>query len=340
MTTEVRSKPGLWLAAFVGFYRPRTEEVRQLDPVSKFLYSARSVILVISAQAAIIAALLAITDRRFDAVAFLLVFLGFVVAHMISNLSNDYFGYRHGHDTPDSPRMRYTVHPLASGVLEPHVLVTGLAILAAIGLAITAFFIAERGWTAVAFAAAGIALLVLYDAAPTSLKTIGLGEISVFLVWGPLMVGGGYAMITGQVSTTVFYASVPYGLGVMSILVGKHIDQIEFDSQKQIHTLPVLLDERVARALNRGTVVLMYVVTVALIAAGALTPFAAIVLVALPRGIRAVSVMRRPRPAEPPSGYVGWPLWYHRVCLVHNRLFGWVYILGLAAGALWPSVRF
>jgi len=36
---------------------------------------------------------------------------------MISNLSNDYFGYKRGHDTPDSPRMRYTVHPLASGVL-------------------------------------------------------------------------------------------------------------------------------------------------------------------------------------------------------------------------------
>src|SRR5262249_52687067 len=140
VTSEVRSKPGLWLGAFVGFYRPRAEEVRRLDPISKFLYSARSVILVISAQAAIIAARLAITDRRFDALAFVLVLVGFVVAHMISNLSNDYFGYRHGHDTPDSPRMRYTVHPLASGVLEPRVLVTGLGILAVIGTGITAFF--------------------------------------------------------------------------------------------------------------------------------------------------------------------------------------------------------
>jgi 1,4-dihydroxy-2-naphthoate octaprenyltransferase len=48
--------------------------------------------------------------------------------------------------------------------------------------------------------------------------------------------------------------------------------------------------------------------------------------------------MRRPRPAAPPEGYVGWPLWYHRTCLVHNRLFGWIYILGLAAGAAWPAI--
>jgi 1,4-dihydroxy-2-naphthoate octaprenyltransferase len=47
--------------------------------------------------------------------------------------------------------------------------------------------------------------------------------------------------------------------------------------------------------------------------------------------------MSHPAPAEPPSGYVGWPLWYHRVCLVHNRAFGWLFILGLAAGAAWAA---
>jgi 1,4-dihydroxy-2-naphthoate polyprenyltransferase len=333
------SKPKLWLGAFAGFYRPNADEVRRLDPVSKFLYSARSVILVISAQAAIIAGLLAATDGRFDALHFALVLVGFVVAHMISNLSNDYFGYRRGHDTPDSPRMRYTVHPLASGVLEPQTLVTGLAILAAIGTAITAYFVVERGWLAVAFAAAGIAIMLLYDAAPVPLKSIGLGEPAVFLVWGPLMVGGGYAMITGHVSNAALCASIPYGLGVMSILTGKHIDQMQFDAGKGNRTLPVMLGERSARALNVATVILIYAITGVLIALGRLTPFAAIIAVALPRAFRAVSIMSRPRPASPPAGYVGWPLWVHRVCLEHNRRFGWLYILGLAAGAVWPAAR-
>jgi 1,4-dihydroxy-2-naphthoate octaprenyltransferase len=49
--------------------------------------------------------------------------------------------------------------------------------------------------------------------------------------------------------------------------------------------------------------------------------------------------MSRPAPDSPPPGYVGWPLWYHRVCLVHNRAFGWVYIAGLAIGAVYPHVR-
>jgi 1,4-dihydroxy-2-naphthoate octaprenyltransferase len=335
-----RSKLALWVGAFAGFYRPGAEEVRHLDAASKFLYSARSVILVISAQAAIIAALLALGARRFDPIAFVLVLVGFVSAHMISNLSNDYFGYKRGHDTPDSPRMRYTVHPLASGVLDARTLLAGLAVVSAIGLSIMAFFIVERGWTAVAFAAAGVALLFLYDAAPVPLKSIGLGEPAVFLVWGPLMIGGGYAMIAGQVSPAVFWASVPYGLGVMAILVGKHIDQMDFDRGKDIRTLPVLLGERAARAFNVATIALIYAVTAALIALGQLTPFAAVIAFALPRAWRAIGLMTQPRPARAPAGYVGWPLWYHRACLVHNRLFGWLYILGLAAGAAWPGLRF
>lgn len=323
------------MGAFTGFYKPGVREVRGLDAVSRFLYAARSVILVISAQAAIIAGLLAAAVGRFAWRSFLGILIGFVVAHMISNLSNDYFGFKRGHDTPDSPRMRYTVHPLASGVLEKRTLLTGLAILVLIGIAITTYFIIERGWLAVGFAAAGISLLFLYDAAPTPLKSIGLGEFAVLLVWGPLMIGGGVTMITGQLSSDVFFASVPYGLGVMTILNGKHIDQISFDSRRHIRTLPVLIGERAARALNIIALIAIYVVAATLIAFGRLTLFVAAIVIALPQAMHAIRVMSRERPAVQPVGYVGWPLWYHRACLEHNRVFGWTFIGGLAAAAVW-----
>ncbi|HUN90675.1 MAG TPA: prenyltransferase [Burkholderiaceae bacterium] len=331
-----RSPLRLWLDAFTGFYRPGADEFRTLDPVSKFLYAARSIILVISAQAAVIAGLLAAADRRFAAADFLLVLVGLVAAHMLSNLSNDYFGFRAGHDTPDSPRMRYTVHPIASGVLDVRSLRTGIAILVAIGLAVVVVFAIERGPIALAFAGAGGALLLAYDAGPAPLKKIALGELAVLLVWGPLMIGGGYAMIAGRVSVDVFWASIPYGLGVMTILVGKHIDQMEFDAGRGIRTLPVALGARGARALNVASLAAIYAIVATLILAGRLTPFAAIVVVSLPRAIRAALRMVRPRPTSAPAGFVGWPLWYHRACLEHNRLFGWMYILGLAAGAAWP----
>lgn len=331
-------KPELWWGAFTGFYKPDVQDIKNLDSASRFLYAARSVILVISAQAAVIAGLLAINAGLFDLTNFICVLVGFVVAHMISNLSNDYFGFRHGHDTPDSPRMRYTVHPLSGGVLDRRTLITGLGLLAFVGLGIAAYFFAEHGLMAAAFFIAGVSLLFLYDAGPAPLKTIGFGELAVLLVWGPIMIGGGFAMITGQLSTNVMLASLPYGLGVMTILVGKHIDQIDFDSGRNIHTLPVVIGEKIARVLNIAAICAIYAIIAALIGFGRLTPFAAIVVFALPRAVRAITLMSRPRPTSPPHGYIGWPLWYHRACLGHNRLFGWAYIGGLAGGAVWHAL--
>jgi 1,4-dihydroxy-2-naphthoate octaprenyltransferase len=328
--------PFAWVGAFTGFYPAQAEEFGHLDPVTRFLYAARSVILVISAQSAVMAGLLAATDRRFAVLPFVLVFVGYVVLHAISNLSNDYFGYRRGHDTDDSPRRRYTLHPIASGAVTPRFLGTGLIVLALFAAAIGGYFIALRGWPAVWLTVAGAVLLYAYDAAPRALKELGLGEVAAFVVWGPLMIGGGYYVITGHWSGAAFAASVPPGLGVMSILVGKHIDQRGFDSAHHQRTLPVLLGERVARGLNETAVAGMYVATAVAIAVGALSPFTALIVVAAPRGLRALQVMGRPAPDAPPAGYVGWPLWYHRVCLVHNRAFGWLYIAGLAVGAVFP----
>ncbi|HEX8848095.1 MAG TPA: prenyltransferase [Gemmatimonadaceae bacterium] len=331
--------PREWARAFTGFYPPTAAELASLDPIARFLYSARSVILVISFQAALLAGLLALTDRQLNVVPWLLVVLGYVVLHAISNLSNDYFGARRGHDTDDSPRRRYTVHPLLSGAVSSRLLVTGLVILSLVAASIGVYFVWLRGMTAVWLVVAGALLLWAYDAAPRALKELGLGEIAAFVVWGPLMIAGGYFVITGHWSRAAILASVPYGLGVMSILVGKHIDQRMFDEGKHQRTLPVLLGERRARALNRASVIAMYLVIAFGVGLGKLTPFALLVLFAAPRALRAVRVMSHPAPAEPPAGYIGWPLWYHRVCLVHNRAFGWLYVLGLALGAALPAIR-
>jgi 1,4-dihydroxy-2-naphthoate polyprenyltransferase len=331
--------PLAWAGAFTGFYPASAADLGDLDPVARFLYSARSVILVISAQSAVIAGLLTATDRRFETLPFVLVLVGFVVLHAISNLSNDYFGYRRGHDTADSPRRRYTLHPVASGAVSLRFLATGLVLLAAVAVAVGLYFVVLRGLPALFLAVAGALLLWAYDAAPRALKELGLGELASFLVWGPLMIGGGYFVISGRWSGEAFLASVPYGLGVASILIGKHIDQRQFDLSQHQRTLPVVLGERGARLLNRSAVAAMYVVAAIAIALGALSPLAAVVVVALPRALRALAVMSRPAPDEPPAGYVGWPLWYHRVCLVHNRAFGWLYILGIAVGAIWPALR-
>jgi len=101
------------------------------------------------------------------------------------------------------------------------------------------------------------------------------------------------------------------------------------------HGLLVVEDAQAQNARQFDMLGLAVEEVAVLIGLGRLTPFAVAIVIAAPRAVFAVKRMSQPRPAVPPGGYVGWPLWYHRACLEHNRMLGWAYIGGLAAGDLW-----
>src|SRR4030095_6299212 len=88
---------------------------------------------------------------------------------------------------------------------------------------------------------AGLFISVFSSAPPLKLKHPGLGEPGVFVVWGPLMIGGTYFVTTGALPAWVWVASIPYALVVTTVLIGKHVDKYEQDSARGIHTLPLLL---------------------------------------------------------------------------------------------------
>jgi 1,4-dihydroxy-2-naphthoate octaprenyltransferase len=69
---------------------------------------------------------------------------------------------------------------------------------------------------------------------------------------------GGY-VISGVWDWNVVIASLPYALGVTSVIFGKHIDKLEMDKEKGIRTLPILLGERVSRYKVVGMMVFQYI---------------------------------------------------------------------------------
>jgi 1,4-dihydroxy-2-naphthoate octaprenyltransferase len=189
--------------------------------------------------------------------------------------------------------------------------------------------IAVRGEGAVALLAAG-AFFVLFYTWP--LKYIGMGEVAVIVVWGPLMIGGGYYSITGDISWPVVVASLPVALAATTVLFGKHIDKLDADEAKHIRTMPVLLGEKNARLATIGMFTLEYVLVAALVLSGYVSWALFAVLGALPWYVRALRVYRHPRPAAPPPEYPPnvWPLWFSAVAFQHTRRFGGLFLLGLA----------
>ncbi|HEU4759353.1 MAG TPA: prenyltransferase [Dehalococcoidia bacterium] len=336
MTTATKTAggPRLWLRAL--YTIPRVDPA-QVDPVSRWLILGRVSVVVMTALSAVIGGLLALRDDVFDAPLLVLAALGLILAHTGSNLVNDFWDFRHGIDTPDSPRVTYGPHPLAGHQQDARefalVTIAVLAVAAAIGIYLTV----ASGPGVLIFALSGAAVLLLYSGGPLPLKYFGLGEIAVFIVWGPLMVGGTYYVMAGDLPLWVLLASVPYGLGVTSVLFGKHLDKLPFDRDKGIRTLPIILGESLGRRVTQGLAVLMYVSTLAL-AIWQQMPALVLVVGALPLLLLLLRFYNRPKPAEPPEGYPGWPLWFVAVAFIHNRRFGLLFVSGLVLQLIGEAV--
>ena len=304
------------------------------DIVTRWLVLTRACVQPMTLTAAAIAGLLAVHAAGFSALYFGLAALGIVIAHAANNLINDVFDESLGNDTADYPRALYAPHPVLSGLATRRTMVTAFLVLNLIDLGILVVLALARGWPVIAFAILGLVGSVGYAAPVLRFKKRGLGEPVVFLVWGPLMVGGTYFAATGHLPWQVVAATIPYALLCTTVLFGKHIDKAPWDEPKGVNTLPVILGEEKARAATLGMMAAFYVSVIVLIPLGALPWAAVISLLALPRLRQAWPYLRRPRPDKPPPDFPVWPLWYAAVTFVHTRRAGALLVVGLLVGAI------
>ena len=335
--TEVRvSEPSLpqrWREVLRTTNPPTGVPIERIDLVSKWLVLTRAAVLPMTLTAGAVAGLLAVGHDDLSVPLFLLAMLGITLAHVSNNLMNDLFDEETGLDTEEYPRALYAPHPILSGLISRKGLATAAFVVNLADLAILVALFVRRGWPVVAFALAGFFLSFAYTAPPLRLKKRGLGEPDVLVVWGPLMVGGTYYSAVGEITWQVLLASIPYGLLCTTVLMGKHVDKIQWDEPKGIRTLPVLLGEARGRAATKGMMVAFYVLVVACVAVGAMPWPALLALGGLPALRKVWGYFSRPRPTEAPKRNPVWPLWFAPIAFLHTRRAGALLVLGLIIGA-------
>jgi 1,4-dihydroxy-2-naphthoate octaprenyltransferase len=328
----------MWRKALQVIPRITKEEWDRLDELSKWLIASRAAVLVMTFISASIAGIFALQSREFNLWLWLLVTIGLILAHATNNLVNDYVDYIKGVDIDNYYRAQYGPHPLEHGLLSQtglliYTVVTGLLALSAGGA-----LVLLRGNSTLILLGLG-AFFVLFYTFP--LKYFALGELAVLIVWGPLMIGGGYYVITGSWVWNVVLGSLPYALGVTTVIFGKHIDKIEVDKDKGIHTLPVLLGERLSRYTVVGMMVLQYALVFYLAIVGFFTPIILVILFAMPTFFKIIWPMYRNRkPTERPEEYpsYAWPLWFVASAFQYNRRFGTLFLIGLLMDTIWKTL--
>ena len=328
----------MWLKALQTIPRITKKEWNDLDIVSRWLIATRASVLVITFISVGVAGLLAYRDGKFNLGLWLLVAVGLLLAHATNNLFNDITDYVKGVDRNNYFRAQYGPHPLEHGLLTMRQELTYAAVTGLLALIVGIYLVSLRGLPALELLGLGVFFVLFYT---WPLKYIGLGEIAVLLVWGPLMIGGGYYVITGAWSWNVALAGLPYAIGATTVIFGKHIDKVDADREKGIHTLPVIMGERVARYAVMAMMVLQYVFVIYLVVIRFFTPLMLVVLLALPTLRLAYEVYRRPKPAEAPKELPSgvWPLWFVAFAFGHNRRFGLLFLLGLIGDVILRSLR-
>ncbi len=317
----------MWAKALQIIPRISKDEWDKLDIISRWLISTRAAVLIMTFLSGAIAGILAIRAGSFNFWYWVLLEIGLIMSHATNNLYNDYTDYARGVDQDNYYRAQYGPQPLVHGLLTKRQVLIYAGVTGLIALAAGLVLVAARGWLALALLLAG-AFFVLFYTFP--LKYIALGELSVLIVWGPLMIGGGYYVISGAWDWNVVIASLVYALGVTTVIFGKHVDKYEVDKQKGIHTLPVIIGEKAGRYIVLAMFALQYLATIYLVITGFFTPVMLVVVLALPAFFQILPLFRQPRPKEKPADYPDvWPNYFVAAAFVHNRRFGIWYLIGL-----------
>jgi 1,4-dihydroxy-2-naphthoate octaprenyltransferase len=313
------------------------EEWDQLDLISKWLIATRSAVTMVTIYSCVIAGLLAWRDDYFSWLPWLVTTLGLFLAHGTNNLLNDYTDYSRGVDEDYYFRTAYGVHPLVQKFWTKKQQLTWFAIsgLMAILAGVYALFYTDFSPTILLLFIFGALILLFYT---WPLKYLGLGELLIFLIWGPVMVGGVYLVLSKGLVDKAWLAALAgtaFGLSVVSINIGKHIDKSEADRAKKVGTLPVRIGEKASRYLNIVVMILIYLVILYLVFIPRyFTPVMLIILLASKRLILAIRVHMQPKPQEPPEDFEHWPTWFAAFGFYHNRALGGLLILGLILDAL------
>ena len=170
--------------------------------------------------------------------------IGATLLQVGTNLANDYFDFKKGADT--EARLG-PARVTQKGWVSPAQVALGAALAFGLATAVGGYLVALAGMPVVWIGVASILSGVLYTGGPRPLGYLGLGDVFVFVFFGPVAVCGTYYVQSLTVSTASMWASIPIGLLATTILVVNNLRDRKTDVLANKRTLAVRLGAGGAR---------------------------------------------------------------------------------------------
>lgn len=230
---------------------------------------------------------LALLDRGFDGWTFLLTMIAVMLIQAGSNLLNEYHDDIKGADAHG-----VSVGVLHKGWLHPHQLLTSAWICYILALLLGGYLVSVGGWLILALGIVGVLGSILYSATRFALSYHALGEVTMFLLSGPLVTLGTYYAMVKIPYGYVLLCGVPYGLLAMAVTHVHNLRDIRHDRMIGKHTLASALPQRSANRLLYLLLLIVYAIPILLWVMNVMPALSLLPLLTFPLAIRIIRTVR------------------------------------------------
>ncbi|MFO7154392.1 MAG: prenyltransferase [Caldicoprobacter oshimai] len=230
---------------------------------------------------------------RFDLYWFIVALIAVYCIEIGKNAVNEWVDYKSGVDRFITPDKRT---PFSGGkktivdgklTLPEVVMIAVVTFAVACGIGLYIMFFKEMGifWIGIA----GVLLSIFYSLPPFKLAYRGLGEVTVGLTFGPLIVLGIYCLQTGRVDLSALWVSIPIGILIANVLWINQFPDYEADAQGNKRNWLVRLGKEKGVKVFALLFLAAYLWFI-LLAVILRNPFWLLGLVSVPLAVRAVKV--------------------------------------------------
>ncbi|MHC8516046.1 1,4-dihydroxy-2-naphthoate polyprenyltransferase [Sporosarcina sp. ITBMC105] len=218
---------------------------------------------------------------------FLAMLIASLFIQMATNMFNEYYDFKRGLDTEHSVGIGGTI--VRNGIKAQTVLAIALA-LYAVSMLIGVYICSQTSWGLALVGLVSMLIGYLYTGGPYPIAYTPFGELVSGVVMGMLLILIAFYIQTGTVTALAILISIPSMLLVAAIMLANNIRDLEGDKIGGRKTLAILVDRPAAIKILATFFCISYLWVIGLVILGQLTPWALLVLISIPKPIKAITI--------------------------------------------------
>lgn len=209
-----------------------------------------------------------------------------------TNLANDYFDQSADNINVNFSQFNGGSRMIQNDIIPPRTIFIASLVCNLLGI-VTALFIllTTQGWLLLAFLMIAVTLGYFYTALPISLSYKSLGELAVFVGFGPLGVYSAYYIQQGHINSPLLgISSIPIALLISMVLFLNEFQDRESDERAGKRTLVVVFGKERSVKIYAIGMIMSYLVLFAAVLTSLLPITLLLPLITFPLAFKAISV--------------------------------------------------